>query len=151
MKQKQFQHFRRLALAVSVATVLAAGAASGEDLLQIYREAQKSDPQLASARAGWEATQERVPQARAGLLPSVSATGAANVNNYDFSANTNPSTDFNRNFEIYLKRFHDICLQSPERVSRRTNERIISAGYAKGHHHLRTGGRMRRRSARIFA
>ncbi len=45
------------------------GAASGEDLLQIYREAQKSDPAIAAARSQWEATQERVPQARSALLP----------------------------------------------------------------------------------
>ena len=34
-----------------------------------------NDPALAAARAHWEATQERVPQARARLLPSVSARG----------------------------------------------------------------------------
>ena len=32
--------------------------------MQIYREAQQNDPALAAARAQWEATQERVPQAR---------------------------------------------------------------------------------------
>ena len=60
-------------LVVACAAVLAGAAtsASGEDLLQIYREALANDPILASARATWEATQEVVPQARAGLLPSV--------------------------------------------------------------------------------
>ena len=47
----------------------------------------ESDPQplnaVAAARSQWEATQERVPQARAALLPTVSAQGAANLNNYD--------------------------------------------------------------------
>ena len=41
------------------------------DLDSIYRDALTSDPTLASARASWLATQENVPQARAGLLPSV--------------------------------------------------------------------------------
>jgi outer membrane protein len=69
---------RRLALAVSLA--VAAGSAGAEDLVQIYREAQLNDPSLAAARASWLATQERVPQARAGLLPFVSATGNVNAN-----------------------------------------------------------------------
>jgi len=85
-------------LSLALAATIAAGGAAGEDLLQIYRDAQKSDPQLASARASWEATQEKMPQARAGLLPNVSATGAANYNNYDFHAQTDPATDFNRNY-----------------------------------------------------
>ena len=46
-----------------------------EDLLQIYRDALASDPMLASARANWAATQENVPQARAGLLPAVGLAG----------------------------------------------------------------------------
>ena len=92
---------RLLLLPMALAAIFAASSASGEDLLQIYREAQKSDPQLGAARASWEATQEKVPQARSGLLPSVSASGAANVNNYDFHANTDPNTDFNRNYYQY--------------------------------------------------
>jgi outer membrane protein len=64
----------------ALAIALAAGAASGEDLVQIYRDAQRNDPTLAAARANWAATQERVPQARALLLPNVSAAGAVNAN-----------------------------------------------------------------------
>ena len=37
---------------------LQSGAALGEDLLQIYRDAVRNDPALASAQANWEATQE---------------------------------------------------------------------------------------------
>ena len=71
---------RRLAvIALSLALGVPA-AVRAEDLMQVYREAQQYDPVLASARASWNATQERVPQARAGLLPSVGLTGAANHN-----------------------------------------------------------------------
>ncbi len=99
MKPPRFSPCRLALLPLLVAAALAAGPAAAEDLLQIYREAQKSDPQLASARAGWEATQEKVPQARAGLLPSVSASGAANVNRYTFSAGGGESgLDVNRDF-----------------------------------------------------
>ena len=71
---------RRLAV---IALSLALGvpvAVRAEDLMQVYREAQQYDPVLASARASWSSTQERVPQARAGLLPNVGLTGAANHN-----------------------------------------------------------------------
>ena len=67
-------------LVLLLALALAAGAARAEDLVQIYREAQQNDPTLAAARANWTATQERVPQARASLLPSVSAAGTVNTN-----------------------------------------------------------------------
>jgi outer membrane protein len=45
------------------------------DLLTLYREALENDAQYQSARFQYMATQERVPQARAGLLPNVNATG----------------------------------------------------------------------------
>jgi outer membrane protein len=63
-----------------LALALTAGGARAEDLVQIYRDAQQNDPTLAAARANWTATQERVPQARSGLLPSVSAAGTVNAN-----------------------------------------------------------------------
>ncbi len=71
---------RRLAvIALSLALGVPA-AVRAEDLMQVYREAQQYDPVLASARASWSATQERVPQARAGLLPTVGLAGTANHN-----------------------------------------------------------------------
>ncbi|MBS0320270.1 MAG: TolC family outer membrane protein [Proteobacteria bacterium] len=85
-----------LALAVALA---AATPARADNLLQIYREAQANDPALASARAIWQATQEKLPQARAGLLPNVSAAVAGNYNNYrlGFSGDTQ-GEDLNRNY-----------------------------------------------------
>ena len=91
---------RLLALAAPLVLGLAAfaGPAAGEDLLQIYREAQRSDPAIAAAKATWEATQEKLPQAKAGLLPSASVSGSASYNNYDATIRTDPRVDFNRNF-----------------------------------------------------
>ncbi|HEX4883088.1 MAG TPA: TolC family outer membrane protein [Casimicrobiaceae bacterium] len=71
---------RLLAVAVPLALAAFAAPVGAEDLLQIYREAQQHDPSLAAARANWSATQERVPQARAGLLPNVGASGSATAN-----------------------------------------------------------------------
>lgn len=91
------------ALAVTAALALAAinGPANGEDLMQIYREAVKNDPALASAQANWQATQENLPQARAGLLPSASASASASGNRYDASANTDPKTELARSYAQY--------------------------------------------------
>jgi len=87
-----------LAIAVCAAVLCTGGAASGEDLLQVYREAQKSDPAIAAARSQWEATQERVPQARSALLPQLSASGQANINNYDATIDSRPKNSFSANY-----------------------------------------------------
>ena len=68
-------------LALGLATI--AAPAIGEDLMQIYREALRADPVIASAQANWVATQEKAPQARSGLLPNVAATGNGSLFNYD--------------------------------------------------------------------
>jgi len=86
-------------LPLALAAWLAAAPAAGEDLMQVYREAQLNDPALAAARSNWTATQERVPQARSGLLPNVAATGAANINNFNETVHSDPRVDIlNRNF-----------------------------------------------------
>jgi outer membrane protein len=68
-----------LAAAVAAACVPAAGA----DLLTVYREALASDAVYQAARAQYEATRERLPQARAGYLPVINATATAFRNNID--------------------------------------------------------------------
>jgi outer membrane protein len=45
--------------------------AQRSDLLALYREALRNDSQFAAARFQYQATLERTPQARAGVLPSV--------------------------------------------------------------------------------
>jgi outer membrane protein len=70
-------------LAALAATLVLALPAHADDLLTIYHDAQQNDPALASARAIWQATQEKLPQARAGLLPNVAASASGNVNRYD--------------------------------------------------------------------
>lgn len=47
------------------------------NLLEIYREALEHDAQYASARAAYIAAQEKLHQGRAGLLPTINATGTA--------------------------------------------------------------------------
>jgi outer membrane protein len=89
-----------LAAVLLAAALAAAPPCSAEDLMQIYREAQRNDPALAAARANWEATQERVPQARAGLLPSVSLSASANANYFGTDLDSDPHTTVNRGFGV---------------------------------------------------
>jgi len=46
------------------------------DLITVYQEAVRTNPQLAAAAANLEAVRERRPQALAGLLPEVIADGS---------------------------------------------------------------------------
>ena len=66
-----------LALCAEAGSVLAA------DLVSIYREAQTTDAVYASARASYQAGQEKLPQGRAGLLPSVSLSANTQFNDRD--------------------------------------------------------------------
>ncbi len=90
-----------LAAAAALGLAVAAGPAAAEDLLQIYRDAQGADPGIAAAKAQWQATQEKVPQARAGLLPNVTASGNVSLNDGDATIKTDPQIDINRNFHQY--------------------------------------------------
>ncbi|HEU0202845.1 MAG TPA: TolC family outer membrane protein, partial [Burkholderiaceae bacterium] len=65
----------RMVLAVALAVAAPAALAQAKnDLLSIYRDALANDAVFAGARATRVAAEERVPQARAGLLPSAAAT-----------------------------------------------------------------------------
>lgn len=72
-------------LAIVVTLLLGAASASGADLLEIYRMAQGSDAQYASARAAWSAGQEKLPQGFAGLLPSASVSAFTQYNDRHLS------------------------------------------------------------------
>jgi outer membrane protein len=66
-----------LTVALAVGTTVPA---HGADLLEIFRLAQNSDAVYGSARAAWAATQEKLPQARSGLLPSASLAASTQYN-----------------------------------------------------------------------
>ena len=84
---------RRLAgrSVVAVAVSLMAMGAGAADLEQVYRDALSYDATLAAARASLEAGREKLPQGRAGLLPSLSLTGNSNWN--DVTVNTATSSN----------------------------------------------------------
>ncbi|WP_298623586.1 TolC family outer membrane protein [uncultured Zoogloea sp.] len=76
---------RRVAgrVVLAMAAGFAAGGAWAADLEQVYRDALSYDAALASARASLEAGREKLPQGRAGLLPSLNLTGNSSWNDVD--------------------------------------------------------------------
>ena len=71
-----------------------------DDLWQIYKFALTSDPQFRAARLNYDATQENIPQAKASLLPLVTAGAGHNRRTDDISSDAQFVTDgratFNR-------------------------------------------------------
>lgn len=55
--------------------------ARAADLFEIYRLAQSNDPTFEAARYAFAAAQQKVPQARAGLLPVINLNGSDTQNN----------------------------------------------------------------------
>lgn len=72
-------------IAVLLASAFVSLNAHAIDLIQVYQQALANDATFASARASLAAGRERVPQGRAGLLPTVGLSGAYGKNNSDQS------------------------------------------------------------------
>lgn len=62
----------------AAAWALVAGGAAATDLVQAWQIAQTADPVLAAARHSLQMAEQKVPQARAGLLPVVNFNAGAN-------------------------------------------------------------------------
>lgn len=96
---------RRLSLAIAVAAAsngLAwaeqAPQSSKTDLVTVYQEAANNNADLAAARSDYEARSEVVPQARAGLLPNISA--GANLSDTRTQIDS-PANTSSRNGTVY--------------------------------------------------
>ena len=73
----------RASLSLAFALLCSGTPAFGADLLEIYRLALASDPVYSAARAGWTASQEKLPQGLAGLLPQASVSASTQYNDRD--------------------------------------------------------------------
>jgi outer membrane protein len=98
---------RRTKLATLVAGALLTMNAQALDLMEALNAAQAYDSQFMSARATREASAEKLPQGRSGLLPSVALTGSISKNDSEITS-ANPlfaRTGISRpqNLQIQLK------------------------------------------------
>jgi outer membrane protein len=78
-------------IAVSVG-MLAHSVLQAADLMGIYQEALAQDAQFKSARAAYEAAQEKIPQGRAGFLPNITLAATRQVQQVDASNVFNSAT-----------------------------------------------------------
>ena len=82
---------------VALLALCAAIPAFAADLVHVYREALAYDAQYAAARATAEAGREKQPQALAGLLPTIGATGNTFWNDSTFDSKAGAATLRERN------------------------------------------------------
>jgi outer membrane protein len=75
--------------------------AHGADLLGVYRDAVAYDAQFAAARAALAAGQEKLPQGRSGLLPTIGLSANSTWNDIDTTRRVNgaatTTTQYNSN------------------------------------------------------
>ena len=68
------------------------------DLLTLYRNALSNDASYAAARSQYLATQEKLPQGRAGLLPTLNGLGSSSFTEARIHPRDNVTPDFTRRF-----------------------------------------------------
>lgn len=81
--------------AAAVALLFASSSLLAADLIDVYRDALSQDPVYASARYNYESGKEVLPQARAGVLPSLSLDAGYNRNHRQIDGV--PTADYNSN------------------------------------------------------
>lgn len=87
-------------LAVCLSSLFASGVFAA-DLMQVYRDALANDARFSAARAELEAGQERVVQARAGLLPVIGASANSTWNEVDARTAIGPRAEYQYNSNGY--------------------------------------------------
>ena len=119
---------RSLVLVVAMA-MFAGNPVQAENLLDVYRLALDSDPQVKAAEASWHAVQETRPQSRALFHPKITLDGSAARNRQDIisSASTlfpagstfyfaNKSLSLNLKQPLYHRDYYVQLLQSDARI-----------------------------------
>lgn len=99
----------RIVVASLFVGMVPSGSVFATDLMQVYRDSLTNDAQYAAARATAEAGREKLPQGRAGLLPTVAATVATtwNDNTYNTVDRAFNSNGYNVNLTQPLFRWQN--------------------------------------------
>ena len=108
------QLFVKTALVCALASAAVATWAQAPvmDLKQVYQAALEQDATIRASRATADSGRERLPQARAGLLPQISASAGRNNNNLDTTAPNILGTPVTTN-EKYLSDNKTLQLRQP--------------------------------------
>ena len=89
------------ALPLMIAGCLCGGLAEisyGADLMAVYRDAVAYDAQFASARAALEAGREKLPQGRAGLMPTVGLASSTTWSDTDTTRRVSGAAEINTRY-----------------------------------------------------
>ena len=76
-------------LLIGMSMAASSASAFADDLLQVYQQALTNDPVLLKAAAQYKASKEGITQARAALLPQISATGNYSLSETDIYSSEN--------------------------------------------------------------
>lgn len=87
-----------LKILIALAFAGSAFNAQSADLLQVYRDAAGFDAQYAAARAARDAGLEKLPQGRAGLLPTIGLSANTTWNDIESTARTSPAVTRNAEY-----------------------------------------------------
>jgi len=101
-----------LACALAGAALISWAQSSVMDLKQVYQAALEQDATIRASRAAADSGRERLPQARAGLLPQISASAGRNNNNLDTTAPNILGTPVTTN-DKYLSDNKTVQLRQP--------------------------------------
>jgi outer membrane protein/protease secretion system outer membrane protein len=101
-----------LACVLAGAAVASWSQAPRMDLKQVYQAALEQDATIRASRAAADSGRERLPQARAGLLPQISASAGRNNNNLDTTAPNILGTPITTN-DKYLSDNKTVQLRQP--------------------------------------
>jgi outer membrane protein len=101
------------------------------DLLSLYRIAHDSDPTFEVARYTREAADERVPQARAGLLPTVAASGNNGHTHASTAFSDQPTVDRNVLARTWTLQLTQPILRLPNLYAYRESVAQATAAEAK--------------------
>ena len=101
MKAHSFFVKTALVCAMSSAALATWAQSNVLDLKQVYQAALEQDATIRASRAAADSGRERLPQARAGLLPQVSASAGRNNNNLDTTAPNILGTPTTTNDQYY--------------------------------------------------
>jgi outer membrane protein len=104
-----------------LASATGASPALAVDLMQIYQDAQANDARYAAAKAAYQARQERLPQAKAGLRPSINLDARYNYNDIDVDYDSPTFNSGRRNYSAY-----DYGVNLSQPIYRRQNMLAVS-------------------------
>ncbi|HET7775950.1 MAG TPA: TolC family outer membrane protein [Azospira sp.] len=92
---------RLKAVSLLLSALFLSAGAQGADLLQIYKEALDNDAQFAAAKANLEAGREKLPQGRAGLLPTLGVSVNTLWNDVDYQRRSQPPVDLTGKYNTH--------------------------------------------------